>query len=91
MSRQRYVSLYMLPLLAERIESIISSRLEQVTADYIGQQVEKIAVSVERRVIHCVTERVIESAKTFIKRRMGKVIPAPFRKESRNDLRPEQI
>jgi len=79
MCRQRYVSRYMLPLLAERIESIISSRLEQVTSDYIEQQVESIAVTVERRVLHAVTERVMKSAKTFLRRRLKKVIPAPFR------------
>jgi hypothetical protein len=91
MSRHRYVSMYMLPLLAERIESIIASRLEQVTSDYIEQQVEKIAVSVERRVIHCVTERLIESAKTFIKRRVRNMIPASYRKDSKSNLRLEQI
>ena len=79
MSRQRYVSRYMLPLLAERIESIISSRLEEVTADYIEKQVERIAVTVERRVLHAVTERMIKSAKTFVRKRLKKVIPAPFR------------
>jgi len=76
MTRQRYVSRYMLPLLSERIESIIRSRLEDMTAEYIEQQVEKIAMNIERRVI----ARVIERMKSFMSRRAEKVLPTPFRK-----------
>jgi len=91
MSRQHYVSRFMLPLLAERIESIISTRLEQLTSAYIEQQVERISVTVERRVVHCVTERMIDRAKTFVKQRMWQVIPAPFRKETGEAPRLKQI
>jgi len=79
MSRQRYVSRFMVPLLAERIESIITNRLQQVTDAYIEQQVERIAVSVERRVIHSVTERMLDSAKSFVGKGMRRVLPRPFR------------
>ncbi len=80
MSRQRYVSRFMLPLLAERIESIICNRLEKLTEEYIDKQVEKIAVSVERQVVHLVTDQIIDRAKTFMRKRLARILPGTLLK-----------
>jgi hypothetical protein len=74
MSRQRYVYRFMLPLLAERIENIIANRLEKITADYIEQQVETIAVTIARRMAQRVTENIVHRGKSFVNKKVAKVL-----------------
>jgi hypothetical protein len=70
--RKSYLFRFMLPILAERIESILVSRLEQITDDHINRQVEKISLDIERRVVQRLTLGLIDYVKTLLSRQLAK-------------------
>ncbi len=72
--RQRYVTRYMLPLLAERIESLIESKMENLVSSYIQKEMDNISARVERRAVHQVTEKLLNAGKSFVKRQTGRLL-----------------